>query len=299
MALLPHFFLDAVTAIGVGDDVDKRRWIGTGFLYGRFDKRIDEKTSSYNVFLITNKHVLYGLKRVYLKFNSAADMSSKDYPVDIVAKNGKCIWVGHPDADVDVAVMLVNANQLKNELRKYAFFQSDQHVFASDQLKTEGVTEGDGIFVLGFPMGMVDPERQYVVCRTGAIARIRDLLDGKATDFLVDATVFPGNSGGPVIIRPDIVSITGTKPVQKASLIGIVKSYVPYRDVATSQQTKSPRIIFEENSGLTAVEPVEHILKTVELAMRRTKNRVAQARWKAKQQAASQPKPAQNADAVR
>ena len=92
------------------------------------------------------------------------------------------------------------------------------------------------------------------------------------------------------------MSIAGTKPVQKASLIGIVKSYVPYRDVATSQQTKSPRIIFEENSGLAAVAPVDHILKTIELAMKRTKNRVAQSRWKAKQQAASQPNPALNAD---
>jgi len=54
--------------------------------------------------------------------------------------------------------------------------------------------------------------------------------------------------------------------------------------MAISQQTKRPRIIFEENSGLTAVEPVDHILKTVELAMTRMKNRLAQGRWKAKQQ---------------
>jgi hypothetical protein len=287
MALLPPFFLDAVTAIGVGDDPAKRQWIGTGFLYGRFDKTLDEKTKSYNVFLVTNKHVLAGLKRIYLKFNSAADHTSRDYAVDLVAKNGKTIWVGHPDDAVDVAVITVNANYLKDELVKYAFFQSDAHAFACDQLKNEGVTEGDGIFVLGFPMGMVDQERQYVICRGGSIARIRDLLDGKGSDFLVDATVFPGNSGGPVIIRPDATSITGTKAIKKASLIGIVKSYVPYRDVATSQQTKRPRIIFEENSGLTAVEPVDHILTTVELAMTRMKNRLAQSKWKAKQQNAS------------
>jgi len=285
MALVPPFFLDAVTAIGVGDDPSKRGWIGTGFLYGRFDKKIDDKTRTYNVFLVTNKHVIDGLNRIYLKFNSPGDGSAKDYPADLVARNGRPIWVGHPEPQVDVAVLPINANQLKEELRKYAYFQSDQHVFASDELKNEGVSEGDGVFVLGFPMGMVDAERQYVICRSGAIARIRDLLEGKTKDFLVDATVFPGNSGGPVIIRPQLGAIQGTKSVNKASLIGIVKSYVPYRDVAMSQQTRSARIVFEENSGLTAVEPVDHIRATIELAMKRAKNRLAQARWKAKQAA--------------
>lgn len=40
MALLPSFFLDAVNALGVGDDPAKRSWIGTGFLYGALDKNI-------------------------------------------------------------------------------------------------------------------------------------------------------------------------------------------------------------------------------------------------------------------
>jgi S1-C subfamily serine protease len=284
--------LDAVTAIGIGDDPKKRQWIGTGFLYGRFEKKIDEQTKLYSVFLVTNKHVVEGLPKFYLKFNSAADTSSKDYEIPLIARNGRSIWIGHPDKGVDVAVLPIDANHLKAELRKYAFFQSDLHVFASDQLKTEGVSEGDGVFVLGFPMGMVDTERQYVICRGGVIARIRDLLEGKTTDFLVDATVFPGNSGGPVIIRPEIGSLQGTKSVKRANLIRIVKAYVPYRDVALSEQTRSARIVFEENSGLSAVEPVDHILKTVELAMDRMKNRLAQARWRAKQQPVPQPNPA-------
>ena len=173
---------------------------------------------------------------------------------------------------------------LKKELRKYAIFQSDLDVIGSEQLRNQGVTEGDGVFVLGFPMGMVDPEQQYVVCRAGVIARIRDLLEDKTTDFLVDAAVFPGNSGGPVILKPELASLSGTKAIGQAVLIGIVKSYVPYRDVATSQQTRRARIIFEENSGLAAVEPADHILTTVELAMKRMKSRLAQAKWKAKRQ---------------
>ena len=81
------------------------------------------------------------------------------------------------------------------------------------------------MFVLGFPMGLVAAARQYVICRTGAIARIRDYLEDKTKDFLVDATVFPGNSGGPVVFCPSALAITGTKPIQRADLIGVVKSY--------------------------------------------------------------------------
>ena len=50
----------------------------------------------------------------------------------------------------------------------------------------------------------------------------------------------------------------------------------PDRDVATSQQTRPPRVIFEENSGLTSVMPVDLIEETAKLAQRRLKARIAQ-----------------------
>jgi len=292
MALLPPFMLDAVTAIGVGDDATKRVWVGTGFLYGHFDKKLDETTKSYNVFLVTNKHVLKGRKRIYLKFNSANDPTSKDYPVDLLSRNGKERWVGHSQLSVDVAVMPINANALKEELMKYAFIQSDAHVSSISAMKALGVTEGARVFVLGFPMGLVDKVRQYVICRSGCLARVRDLLEGLTEDFMVDATVFPGNSGGPVVLQPEIAAIAGTTPITNANLIGVVKSYVPYHDVAVSQQTGTPRVIFEENSGLAAVEPVDHITETIALALKRQKNRLAYTKWKSKKQALGAQPPA-------
>jgi hypothetical protein len=35
MALLPPIYLDAVVAIGFGDDPKNRSWIGTGFIFGQ------------------------------------------------------------------------------------------------------------------------------------------------------------------------------------------------------------------------------------------------------------------------
>lgn len=288
MALVPPFAFDAVTAIGV--DVGKnpdRVWVGTGFLYGLLLSTQPSGERHYSVFLVTNKHVLEDKKKVFLKFNSAADATSKDYEVPLRAKNGRLMWVGHSDPTIDVAVLPINANLLRVELRKFAVFTSDQHALRVADMKSTGVSEGDGVFALGFPLGLVDSTRQYVLCRGGCVARIRDLLDGKTKDFLIDATVFPGNSGGPVLCRPDVVAITGTTPLQRSHLLGMVKAYVPYRDFAISNQTRTARIMFEENSGLTAVEPVDHIEAAISLAKKRLKNRIAQARWKAKRSVAA------------
>ncbi len=44
----------------------------------------------------------------------------------------------------------------------------------------------------------------------------------------------------------------------------MVKAYVPYHDVAVSRQTEKPRVIFEENSGLAEVIPVDFIRETIQ-----------------------------------
>lgn len=289
MALLPPFFLDTVVAVGVGDDPKTRGWIGTGFIYGGLLGTDRDGQNRYRLWLITNKHVLANLPAVYVKFNSAVDPDSKDYKVPLIARNGKLQWVGHPAKDTDVAAIYLNAGFLREEQRRYSYFKSDKHVISRHQMKETQFTEGDRVFVLGFPMGLVDPARQYVICRGGVVARVRDFLEEKTSDFLVDATVFPGNSGGPVISCPAGTTINGTLRRGKADLIGVVKSYVPYSDLAVSSQTRKPRIMFEENSGLAAVESSDAIVHTVALAERRFKNRISQAKHKAKKTAVLAP----------
>jgi len=131
------------------------------------------------------------------------------------------------------------------------------------------VREGDGVFVLEFPMGLVGGDRHFVIVRQGTIARIRDTLAGGSKECLVDVAVFPGNSGGPVVTRPELAAIQGTQPQHASYLLGMVKSYIPYRDVAISAQTKRPRIIFEENSGLTAVIPVDFVRDALQQHLKR------------------------------
>jgi hypothetical protein len=284
MALLSPLFLDTVVAIGNGADSAQRQWTGTGFIFGLLKETKGEQ-KLYQLFLVTNKHVFKGNSAVYIKFNSALDPNSKDYETSLVSRNGKQAWVGHPDPEVDVAALILSPGFLKSEGRQFSYFQSDDHVLYKKSLKELTVTEGDRVFVLGFPMGMVSPERQYVICRGGYVARIRDYLEGKTKDFLIDSPVFPGNSGGPVISCPSALAIQGTQMVSVSALIGIVKSYVPYREFAISPQTGMPRMLFEENSGLTAVESADSIYETVKLASKRIQMRAAFAKYRAKKAA--------------
>lgn len=265
MALIPPFFLSTVSAIGQLTQSGVA-WIGTGFLYGDLQREKVDGKERYQIYLVTNKHVLNNSTSIILKFDTTNPAKqSVLYSVDLTDSKGNSVWFGHPNPLVDVAVIHINPNIIKQKDNvDFAFFESDKHSLDKSDLVKEEVSEGDRIYVLGFPMSLVGNQRQYVISRQGCIARIRDYIDGHVLDFLIDSTVFPGNSGGPVVIAPESTTINGTKSKLKANLIGVVKSYITYQDNAVSQQTGLVRVSFQENSGLASVEPVEHIKQTIQ-----------------------------------
>lgn len=286
MPLIPPQYFDCVVAIGVGKGLGQLNWVGTGFLYGvPAGKEDDDGNALYGVFLISNKHIFRDKDEVWLKFNAADDSPSKDYRVTLKARNNKPIWIGHEDDDVDIAALPINVQHLQKDGRRLQFFNEERNVLTEEELAKTSVSEGDGVFMLGFPLGMVDRERQYVICRSGVIARISDVRSGHGREILIDGFAFPGNSGGPVVTKPELVSIENTEPYTRASLLGVVASYIPYQEVARSDQTKRPRMIFEENSGLSSVFPAKLIRETAALAKKRMSGRVAQRRYQAKKRA--------------
>ncbi len=266
MALIPSQFLDSVVAIGKDDGKGGVFWMGTGFLFGYRFPNIQYDNANYSIFLVSNKHVINGNEYIYLRFNPQGGKPAQNHKLNIVFE-GKNLSKCHPDKGVDVAIVSIPQayidNLVKNDVTPY-FFAFDNDSYKIDDLKKQEVTEGDSVFALGYPMSIVGNTRQYVILRGGIIARIHDMLEGYSRDYIIDASIFPGNSGGPVILKPEITHLSGTKPQIKSRLIGLVKSFIYYKDVAISHQTGRERVIFEENSGLTMVEPVDHIIETIE-----------------------------------
>lgn len=273
MSIIPMGFLNAVVALGVGTE-DESRWIGTGFLVQRKEKNNPEKSTIY---LITNKHVIANQMTLKMRFNSTDSSLVKDYNISLYNGDGTPRFSSHPNAESDVIAMRINPNALINDNSIWDAFDLEDHALTLAQMQDTGVNEGSLVYSLGFPMSLVG-DIKTPICRLGCISRIYDafVLKHETPLFLVDAQVFPGNSGGPIINRPEQMSLVGTATNDKANLIGILSSYLPYEDTLISLQTGKPRMVQSENSGLTIVHPVDRIKEVVEIEWQRVENLIVQ-----------------------
>ena len=265
MALLPPHFLNSVVAIGTKpDDAHDAeiKWTGTGFIYGA---PVDESSDDLRPFLVTNRHVLEGAGRVIIKMNRVADLSAAQYSLDL-EKDGYLVTAG--PGNLDVAVVPASADFWLVHQVATAVIPERQSL-AVEKAVEIGVSEGDGVFAIGFPMGLVGyDDHIFAIVRQGCLARVQDWLSGRERRILIDANIFPGNSGGPVFLRPSLEAIEGTKSIAESYLIGMVSAYIPYREMAYSLQTDRARVVFEENSGIAEIVPSDVIMETVGIAMR-------------------------------
>lgn len=199
-----------------------------------------------------------------LRFNPPPGGPGRLYNFDLVDADGANTWHSHPDPDIDIAVAPIGVSLLREHGMQFSYFKSNSQILDRDGCIAAGLSEGDGVFVLGFPLGDAGTDRNYAVVRHGIVARIRDYLAQESKTLLIDSSVFPGNSGGPVITRPEVLAVAGTPPYARASLIGVVSEYVAYTDVAISAQTRRPRVSFEENTGLSRVVPISYARDAIE-----------------------------------
>lgn len=269
MSLIPPIFLNCVVAIGNKNSPTDISWVASGFFYG---SKMEEPPEGWDesgprvwLWLVTNRHVIKGLTNPVLRIDSHSG-NALQLDISVTDGTGNQLWISHPDEDVDVSITPISSDFLTQIGANFEFFQHELTTATLAELKVLGVSEGQGGFLLGFPMGMVSGPTNAVIVRKSCIAKIRDTYEGNSKSILIDGIVFPGNSGGPAIIHPELVAISGTKTLNRALLIGIVAGYVSYTDVAVSPQTGRPRISFEENSGLTHVFPVDFIDQTAAYA---------------------------------
>ena len=217
---------------------------------------------------MTNRHVIQNKTEFKVRFNSLMNASPKIYTLPVGNSPGAIHWTLHPDPDIDVAVLLIDAIGEPLIDVKLSFIYG-LHVTSLEELRESEFSEGNEIFVLGYPLGLAGDEQNYAIVRHGIVARIRDWYDSSSKFFLIDSSVFPGNSGGPVIAKPVIWSSNNKPRFSRPKLIGMVSGYVPYQDIAWSRQTGRPKLISEENSGLAKVVPIDAIQKTISIAAKR------------------------------
>lgn len=270
-SLLPPSFVNAVAALGHTEtnqaSPNYGQWVteASGFFYGYLvQDDPDPAKRQYEVYLITNRHVIANHSLISVRLNpTRTSDQGQVFPSPMIDERGMPAWFTHKDAGVDVAGARINWKVLQDRGINVTFIPSDTQAADTKKMQDIGVSAGDGIFVVGFPMNLAGQQRNYAIVRPGAIARVSDLIESAATTLLIDSHVFPGNSGGPVFLEPNFLAITGTKSNNTSYLIGVVRDYISYTDVAVSTQTQRPRVTFEENSGLADVIPVDRINEAI------------------------------------
>ena len=260
MALIPPGYMKTIVSLGVFHQSFNH--LGTGFLYHHPVWTKDSLTH-YRTFLVTNKHVVDG-GVTDVRFNQPKLGSLQIHSISSVT-DGQ--WITHPRG-ADVAVIPVISPgplTLGRSVEETEIFLGDVSTPSDEELPS--ITEGTGVFLIGFPLGLIGDDHNYPIVRSGVIARIQDWLGGEEDTFLIDAPAFPGNSGGPVLVRPETTALRNTAAVTQAFLIGMVSHSITSREVAVSPQTGEPRVVFVENTGLSRVVPINTVKETLESAI--------------------------------
>lgn len=167
-----------------------QRTVGTGFLISSVDASGAPRTV-----LVTAHHVLDGMTApiAAIGYRTAAHDGGWTYspaPLRIRDDAGEPLWTRHPAQDV--AALVVEAPP---EFAKAAIPAG--YLAAEGALERQGFGPGDELIVLGFPRGLAANNAGFPILRSGRIASY-PLTSKASPTFLLDFSVFPGNSGGPV-----------------------------------------------------------------------------------------------------
>ena len=152
MALIPPGYMTAVVSLGTL--VESFRHVGTGFLYAHpLPARLGR--TPYRAYLVTNKHVV-DENITHVRFNDPEGGLTAT-PFETV---GTGAWTFHPNgADLAVMALLQSSPLSKGQdLLEAQMFIGDVGTTFGEGVQP---VEGDGTFVIGFPLGLVGDARNY------------------------------------------------------------------------------------------------------------------------------------------
>jgi hypothetical protein len=261
MALLNPIYLKSLVAIGSLDKKKKFFCEASGFLVGFIaqNSKYPEKRR-YWVFLVTNRHVFERKNEVYLRFNKKEGGTEIFRQPLFFPASEERRWLAHRNKRVDLALLNVSPRILEEHRVDYFFFNEEMFAYYKD-FKKIGIEIGDFVYILGFPLGIVGELQNYPCIKWGVISRFDKELLKKEKSFLIDSSIFPGNSGGPVLLRPELTYLNGTKSVPRIFLLGVIKGYIPYEENLYSIQSGNYNVVSleRENSGLSFVVPMDFV----------------------------------------
>jgi hypothetical protein len=182
------------TTILIGLLNGEQKGTATGFFFSD-----DEQ----NVYLVTNKHVIYGndynrtdpqakIDQIRLNLHTnAADLSQNEEVIIDLFDGGKKRWLEHSIASVDVVLIPVNLDR-----EKYVFLALDKSYCDSESI----LIYFEKIFVMGYPFGWYDQINNLPIVRVGNLSSPFGVPFSGRPYMLGDVETHKGMSGGPVLM---------------------------------------------------------------------------------------------------
>ena len=246
---------------------------GSGFVYVHTPLRFaksksepDEKGYVYyaaQLWIVTCRHVICGVRTPAVRFNNKQG-GTDTYPIH------PRDWWPHPTEDVVVAAVPITKRMggLPSD-NEVAYVASARDLALIDhkltarrsQFKTMKFLEQTPVSVIGYPTGMIEGGRKdYPVVRSGHIAQVQGFIDDDPahSSFLVESSISPGNSGGPVVIPQGTLCIDRRQVLSDSVVVGMVSHTLAVGIQYESGMTR------EGSTNLAGVVAMDAIDRTIE-----------------------------------
>lgn len=199
------------------------RTVGTGFLI-----QAPRPDGSARVVLVTAAHVLERMPMAEARIGWRAASTDGSWrfdpePLRIRDRNAEPLW--YQPSGHDVAAMEIFAPEAFARAAIPLAWLAEAYSFDTWQ-----VGPGDELLSLGFPRGLSANRAGFPILRVGRVASWPVSPVTAFPTFLLDFTVFPGNSGGPVFWTPTARKRPGAVEPEHPFIAGILTQEVLVRD---------------------------------------------------------------------
>lgn len=172
--------------------------LGTGFFW----MKTPDANGQAQLFLVTNKHVIEGQTSAVLHLIAGgADGPRLGEEIEVRIDDPPSNFVGHPDPNVDVAVLPVGGVMTQlHESGQEVYFRAVSESQAATNESLAAFEPIEPVTFIGYPNGLYDTTSLLPIVRQGHSATPLTIDYEGRPMFLVDASVFPGSSGSPVFL---------------------------------------------------------------------------------------------------